>query len=438
MFLFVLLELPDMIGTVSNMLLLQRNIRIITGTIACRYLKTTNVRYNSINDLKNMLSQAANAKIESTSKPSFKKSEGKIEWKKKNDKERYLKSDKERTPKGDYQKKEKSFKGDKQGKGEKFSKYDKQSKYSFREKKKKESLAFLETGNDRDKEAAKRIMSEALKNNSLGLVQLIRPNVGAEMLRVTKAYEGLSLKESGLMIVGTRNIKNEDEDKHGLKVGEKYLILKVSDRQQVIKQYGDYLNEVVVEKLKLKNSIILDKQKKGKKDDNKNELKVVQIGWNINLNDLTGQKKFEIENHLKKGNDVEIIIDEKDVIDKENSSQYVSSGNESSDDKLILYAKRRKDLNDVEFTMRNKMLKIIDDTLRSIEKLPEANIGETKGFIESRILIKVKGIVRKNEDEKLNKKEQKALEKKQRAEKIEQRRLEKEKQLAEQMQEIQV
>ncbi|TID30110.1 hypothetical protein CANINC_001272 [Pichia inconspicua] len=402
-----------------------------------------------MNDLKNMLSQAANAKSEPILEQPLKTQEkmkytnkGKektFDDYQKND--RRYKNEKTSFSKDRYNTNDKSFKYDKFSKNDKYGhgqrgKNDKYSKNNH--SRDRERLTFLETGNDRDKDAAKRIISEALKSNRKGLVQLIKPNSPVEILPVIKAFKGLILKEKGLLIVGHKNIKEEDENKYGLEVGDKMLILKVTDREQVIKQYGDYLSELVVEKLKLSNSGILEKQKRGKKDDNKGELKIVQIGWNISLSDLKGQKKFEIENHLKKGDDIEIVIDEKDILDKENASQYVSSGNESSADKLEIYANRRKQLSDVEITMRNKMLNIINETLRSIENLSEANIGATKGYIESRILIKVKGIKRKEGEEKLKKKELKALEKKQRAEKIAQRRAEKEKLLAEQVQEIRV
>lgn len=412
-----------------------------------RKFSSSYARADSMSDLKNMLTEAANAKSEPIPKPTLTSQ----------DKKPFTRKNKERNS-DVLQRRDKVAKNEKASFGkEKFNKYDKNAKYNKGDKTDKysqrgkndkysknnylrdrERLAFLETGNDRDKEAAKRIISEAFKSNNKGLVQLIKPNSPVEVLPVVKAFTGIVLKEKGLLVVGHKNIKEEDENKHGMKVGDKLMILKIADREQVVKQYGDYLSELVVEKLKLSNSKILEKQKRGKKDDNKSELKIVQIGWSISLNDLKGQKKFEIENHLKKGDDVEIVIDEKDIIDKENSSQYVSSGNESSADKLEIYAKRRKALSDVEITMRNKMLNIINDTLRSIENLPEANIGITKGYIESRILIKVKGIKREGGEEKLKKKELKALEKKQRAEKIAQRRAEKEKLLAEQIQEISV
>lgn len=414
-----------------------------------RCFSTTFIRTDSMNDLKNMLSQAANAKSEPILEQPLKTQE----------KMKYTNKGKEKTF-DDYQKNDRRYKNEKisfskdryntNDKSFKYDKFSKNDKYGHGQRGKndkysknnhsrdRERLTFLETGNDRDKDAAKRIISEALKSNRKGLVQLIKPNSPVEILPVIKAFKGLILKEKGLLIVGHKNIKEEDENKHGLEVGDKMLILKVTEREQVIKQYGDYLSELVVEKLKLSNSGILEKQKRGKKDDNKGELKIVQIGWNISLSDLKGQKKFEIENHLKKGDDIEIVIDEKDILDKENASQYVSSGNESSADKLEIYANRRKQLSDVEITMRNKMLNIINETLRSIENLSEANIGATKGYIESRILIKVKGIKRKEGEEKLKKKELKALEKKQRAEKIAQRRAEKEKLLAEQVQEIRV
>lgn len=332
------------------------------------------------------------------------------------------------------------------GKGKKGSRGSSKNRNSYdaeEEKRQKRKFLFLETGNDRDKDAAKRIISEAIKENDKGLVQVIKGGGVVEVVNVIDAFEGIVLSEKGIIVVGNRNIKQEDEDKHGLSVGSKMLILKVVERQLAIKQYGDFLSEQVVEKLKLSKSNILDKQKKRKDDGGKGELKVVQVGWNINLNDLTGQKKFEIENHLKKGHDVEIVFDERSYLDKENSgfggggSGGAGGGSDSgSAEKMELYSKRRKDLNDVERALRNKMLAIVEDNLRELEGLPESNIVSKKGFIESRMIIRVKGIDRKNDNIREDKREKKRMEKALKAEKIRQRREEKERLARETMKEL--
>lgn len=301
------------------------------------------------------------------------------------------------------------------------------------EKRQRKKFLFLETGNDRDKDAAKRIIAMAMKENERGLVQVIKGGGVVEVVNVVDAFQDMVLSEKGIVIVGNRSIKADDEEKHGMGVGSKLLILKVVERQLAIKQYGDYLSEQVVEKLKLSRSNILDKQRK-KKDDGgsggRGELKVVQIGWNINLNDLTGQKKFEIENHLKKGSDVEIVFDERSFLDKDNHS-FHSGGGGSTDsgsaDKMEVYSKRRKELNEVERALRNKMLAIVEANLRELEGLPESNMLPKKGFLESRLLLRVKGIDRQDgESGREDKREKKRQEKVLKAEKIRQRREEKE------------
>lgn len=320
-------------------------------------------------------------------------------------------------------------------------KREREEKAAAERERKKALLSFLETGNDRDKDAAKRIINESIAGNSKGLVQIIKERGEVAILNVVESFQGINLSEKGVIIVGNRNIKEEDDDKYGLEVGEKLVLLKVVDRQLAIKQYGDYLSEKVVEKLKLSNSKILNKQKKKNEDNSKGEIKVVQIGWNISLNDLSGQKKFEIENHLKKGNDVDIIIDEKEYLEKDNYGPNNNSiGNEVSSEKLEMYSKRRKELNEVEKTMRNKTLNLISQILNEIEALPSSNIGEKKGFMESRTILRVKGIdcKKKQEDAKKDKKEQKRLEKQQKAEKMRLRREEKERLEREQMQELTV
>lgn len=330
----------------------------------------------------------------------------------------------------------------KNGEGKKGDRYrDKGNRRNEDKERQKAKLLFLESGNDRDKDAAKRIIGEAIKENKKGFVQVIREGGVVEVVNVLDAFKDVKLSEKGITIVGNRNIKtDEDAEKYGLEIGVKMLILKVVDRQVAIKQYGDYLNEQVVEKLKMNNSVILEKQLKNKRDDNSknNEVKVVQIGWNISLNDLTGQKKFEIENHLKKGHDVEIIIDEREELDRENSSFNSGNNNGGGDgENMEVYAKRRKELNEAERIMRNKMMNIIEENLHELEGLSDKDISQ-KGYIESRLVMKVKGIDKKKGNMKSDRKEQKRLEKAMKAERNRQRREEKERLAREQMKELNV
>lgn len=433
-----------------------------TGTVMRRELHTSMARPNSINKMKDLLSQAmkeggsvhaANAKsgdvLNRGNGDKRKSYDRERTFKDKNlDEKAGSKRNGERYTKG--KKNEKMVSSGKRGharertggKNEKRDYKNNRGEGSFRKDRERENkrqlLAFLETGNDRDKAAAKRIITEALKENKKGLVQVIKERGVVEVVQVVEAFQGMDLSEKGIVIVGNRNIKSEDDNKHGLNVGDKLLILKVVERQLCIKQYGDHLSELATAKLRLKNSVILDKQKKKKDDGGKGEVKVVQIGWNINLNDLTGQKKFEMESHIKKGNDVDIVIDEKEYLDKDNLSfNNGASSNETSDDRMQVYRKRRKQLTEVEKTMRQKMLGIIDDNLRGIDNLPEAHIGDKKGFIESRMILRVKGITGKDKDTaKKDRKEQKQLEKAQKAEKQRQRREERERREKESMKEL--
>lgn len=324
----------------------------------------------------------------------------------------------------------KEFNG-KQGFEKKDKKYRKE-KYD----KKEDLLAFMETGNDRDKAAAKRVLSEALQANKGGLVQLIREG-GAEIVKVYNAFKGLKLSEQGVIIVGNKRIKEEDTDKHGLQVGDKLLILKVVDRIQAIKQYGDYLSEQVVDKLKMSGSSILRKQNKDKKDGGRGkEVKVVQIGWGISGNDLAGQKKFEIENHLKKGHDVDIIFDDKEQLDKDNYATANSGPSEGSEQWQELQKRRRRELSDVERAVREKVIGKVGEILEGIERLPSTHVDGRRGYLESRTVIHVKGLLKKDENSKKAAKEAKAREKAEKAEKNRMRRLERERLEREQLKEL--
>lgn len=346
---------------------------------------------------------------------------------------KYPPREKEFKNRGDYADKRSKFKNSPGG-GK--SKRDSKNTYKARngydaegEKRQKKKFLFLESGNDRDKDAAKRIIAMAMKENDRGLVQVIKGGGVVQVVNVVDAFQDMVLSEKGIVIVGNRSIKADDAEKHGLVVGSKLLILKVVERQLAIKQYGEYLSEQVVEKLKLSRSNILDKQKKKKDDGSSGELKVVQIAWNINLNDLTGQKKFEIENHLKKGSDVDIVFDERSFLDKDNHGSHggASGADSASADKMEVYSKRRKELNDVERALRSKMLAIVEANLHELQGLPEANVLPKKGFLESRLLLRVKGIERPDADtDRDDKREKRRQEKALKAEKIRQRREEKE------------
>jgi hypothetical protein len=305
----------------------------------------------------------------------------------------------------------------------------------------------MEGANDRDIDNAKRIVEEAVSMNKKGLAQVIRKGGDIKIENIVYGFVGLNLKEEGLMIVGHRAVKEDEVDilkalrdrnrnSANANVDPKLLIVKVVEREAAVKQYSDYLNEQVVEKLKLSNSTILAKQKRGKEEGGRSDLKLVQIGWNINMHDLLGQKKFEIETHLNKQNDVEIVIDDKEYLDMDNQFGKSGSGCEVTEEKMEIYKNRCKQLTDLETAMRNKTLNAVMEMLHEIEGLLESNIGAQKGFFESRLMIRVKAPAKNTQLSKAAKREQKQLEKQQRAERNRLRREEKERARTEQLREL--
>lgn len=216
----------------------------------------------------------------------------------------------------------------------------------------------LSTGSDRDKKWAKIVITKAYKANA-GQVELIREGQVVKC-GIKECFKGLDLRTQGIVVVG--------ESKECMK-------LKVVDHEQAMKAYSDHLAKHVTEALRASDNSVVRKQDKNNRKEDTFKGKVVQVGWGITMNDLRGQKCFEVERHLAKGFDVDIVFDERRNLDKENVG-----GNAQV---------RRCQLEEVEALRREKILDLLQSHLETLG----AKFSRD-GAIDSRLVISAKALQR--------------------------------------------
>lgn len=241
------------------------------------------------------------------------------------------------------------------------------------------------TGSDRDQQWAKIVIGK-LAEHRKSKIQLIKKGEVTNVKYMRDIFKGLDLRENGVVIVSEKD-------------GE--VKLKVVEQKVAMKEYSDYLAAKVTEQLREMDNSVVRRQDKNLKKEEGFKGKVVQVGWGITLNDLQGQKLFEVSKHLHKGFDVDIVFDERENLDKENSGSTLRNFS--------------NELEEIEAIRREKLLSLIAD------KLDQDEIKfQRTGSINGRLVVSAKASA-KNALSKQEKKDLKAAEKEARKQKLAER-----------------
>lgn len=237
------------------------------------------------------------------------------------------------------------------------------------------------TGSDRDKKWAKVVISSVFKSHT-PKIELIK---GGEIVKcgIRECFKNLDLSEQGIVIVSE---------------SDECIKLKQVKQELAMKAYSDYLAKQVTNALRASDNSVVRKQDKNNKKEDTFKGKVVQIGWGITLNDLKAQKRFEIERHLSKGFDVDVVFDDRRNLDKENVGGNVSHF--------------KRELEEIEAIRREKVVTLLESQLEEFGAK-----SQREGAINGRLVISVKSIEKKGLS-KEEKKAQKAAEKALRREKL--------------------
>lgn len=240
----------------------------------------------------------------------------------------------------------------------------------------------LSTGSDRDQKWAKIVISTVFKSKAKQ-VELIKDGEVVKC-EIKDCFKNLNLRDHGIVVVSE---------------SDNCMKLKQVDHEQAMKAYADYLAKKVTDALRASDNSVVRKQDKNNKKDDTFKGKVVQVGWGITLNDLKSQKRFEIERHLSKGFDIEIVVDDRRNLDKENVGRNFSTTN-------------RRELEEIEAIRREKIVVLLETQLEEFGAKPQR-----EGSIDGRLVISVKSPEPKSvsRDEK---RAQKAAEKAARREKL--------------------
>ncbi|KAI5948702.1 AIM23 [Candida theae] len=163
------------------------------------------------------------------------------------------------------------------------------------------------TGSETAQNALKSILSRIHQLQPLNQqVQYVSPTQGLITCSIQQVLEGLDLSIHGLQLI-EREASNNNNNKHSSAsasastTGSIPLIKRIKI-QEMLKSYNDELAEAKeLELLTMgskKTIKALDNKLRAKQK--KSSEKQIMIKWSISLNDLTNQKKVEIDNRLRK------------------------------------------------------------------------------------------------------------------------------------------
>lgn len=271
------------------------------------------------------------------------------------------------------------------------------SKINHNLNKKKRIVINWNSGTERAQDAANKVIREVFKLNSKGSIKIFDEKTHKLETSNIKYYaKGLDLDKLGVSIV---DIETVTED-------IRIPLIKIVDCKTALKKYSDDM-------AKEKEKELLEKGLLRKKvyDTSKSEgtLKHIKLSWKIREDDLLNQKAHEIENLLKKGNKINIYIDDKNYTSKNWLEDFENSMNptEEENQKEVRVPKK-------ELRRRNEILDRIQTLVEELSISPVID-----GDITTRIVIHL--VPKPGKKEKIDKHNLKEERKRVRQEKLEKR-----------------
>ena len=280
------------------------------------------------------------------------------------------------------------------------------SKINHNLNKKKKIIINWNSGTERAQDAANKVIREVFKLNSKGSIRIFDEKTHKIETSNIKYYaKGLDLDKFGVSIVDIETVTDEI----------RIPLIKIIDCKSALKKYSDDMAREKEQELLEKGLL-----RKKVNDTSKNEgtLKHIKLSWKIREDDLLNQKAHEIENLLKKGNKINIYIDDKNEISKNWLEEFESSMNPSEEEPQKEVKVPKKELR-----RRNEILEQIQTLVEELSVTPVID-GDTT----TRIIIRL--VPKPGKKEKVDKNNLKEERRRERQEKLEKRIQKKKERLA--------
>lgn len=263
--------------------------------------------------------------------------------------------------------------------------------------KKKKIVVNWQTGSERAQDAANNVIKQIFKLNQRGSIKIVNPETHQiDTVNIRNYAKGLDLDRFGFSIV---DIEEIDEN-------TRLPLIKIVETKTALKKYSDDI-------AKKKKQELIGKGLFKKKflDNSKSEssLKHIKLSWNIKEDDLLNQKANEIEGLLKKGNKINIYIDNKKNVASKYWLESFENLDDSSSENELAYKFSKKEIKQRNF--------IVEQLQNIVEELSIAPV--IVGSVNTRLIMKLspKPIIKQQNDKHALKDERKRL----RKEKLEKR-----------------
>ncbi|GMG34233.1 unnamed protein product [Ambrosiozyma monospora] len=323
-------------------------------------------------DLESLLAKAKTAKANRNSMPGFNKNHNKNPSSKTT--KQHTKSEDNNNPKHAYSKGSTQQRNNKGG-----NKRDNNRGSGVGKRKPREKFLTEVTGTMKDRLAFKEVIQQVMAINK-DEIKVLDTRAGRDASKMVNAgylMKTIDLNENGIQLVSVAN---------------DVPLVKIISSEDARKNYSDFLAGKV-------NSIFQGQKNKLVRDENSNEengetdIKMIRVSWQITNNDFSGQKKNEIVTHYKKGETLQIVIDDNDNFDRQNNPHYDAT----------------KQMSNVEKALRGKVI----DTLNELLTEELGASFETSGDVNTKLIYNLKPLQKKelSKDEKRRLKQLKKMEK---------------------------